>query len=248
MRSSVRRSAILLVVIAAGNWPTHAQTPASTPQPSPSPTPSLERRFFKNILRDQRAIWTSPQHLGGDDSKWLVPLGFSTAALIATDRRTAGALHDNRLRLNISRDVGYVGSGYSEGAIAAALYLIGRKEENARLRQTGLLGAEALIDGIVVAALKVTFERPRPRKDQGRGRFFHGGFSFPSGHPMAAWALATIVAHEYHDRPMVQVGAYGLATLVGAARFTGRNHFLSDVMVGSAIGYGIGRYVYPHAS
>ena len=31
---------------------------------------------------------------------------------------------------------------------------------------------------------------------------------------------------------------------MGIARFTGRNHFLSDVLVGSALGYGIGRYVY----
>jgi membrane-associated phospholipid phosphatase len=61
---------------------------------------------------------------------------------------------------------------------------------------------------------------------------------------MAAWSLATIVANEYHDRPMVQVAAYGLATLVGVSRFTGRNHFLSDVLVGSAMGYGIGRYAY----
>jgi membrane-associated phospholipid phosphatase len=42
----------------------------------------------------------------------------------------------------------------------------------------------------------------------------------------------------------VQVGAYGLAAAVSISRFTGRNHFLGDVLVGSAIGYGIGRYVY----
>jgi hypothetical protein len=42
----------------------------------------------------------------------------------------------------------------------------------------------------------------------------------------------------------VQVGAYGLATAVSLSRYTGRNHFLSDVLVGSAIGYGVGRYVY----
>ena len=61
---------------------------------------------------------------------------------------------------------------------------------------------------------------------------------------MAAWSLATIVANEYRGRPMVQIAAYSLATSVGVSRFTGRNHFLSDVVVGSAIGYGIGRYVY----
>ena len=31
---------------------------------------------------------------------------------------------------------------------------------------------------------------------------------------------------------------------MSVSRYTGRNHFLSDVLVGSAIGYGIGRYVY----
>jgi membrane-associated phospholipid phosphatase len=34
------------------------------------------------------------------------------------------------------------------------------------------------------------------------------------------------------------------ATAVSLSRFGGRRHFLSDVLVGSAIGYGIGRYVY----
>jgi len=42
----------------------------------------------------------------------------------------------------------------------------------------------------------------------------------------------------------VQISAYGLAAAVSLSRYTGRNHFLSDVLVGSAAGYGIGRYVY----
>jgi membrane-associated phospholipid phosphatase len=240
---------LIIAVHAAGAF---AQTstaapplPQTSPTPQPLPTKSLERQFFKNILQDQRAIWTSPLHLHGEDVKWLVPLGISTAALISTDRRTAGALHDDRLRLNISRDIGYLGSGYTAGAIAASLYLIGRARGDARLRETGLLSAEALInDAIVVGALKVATQRARPRKDQGRGRFFRGGLSFPSGHPMAAWSLATIVASQYKERAFLRVGVYGLATLVSASRFTGRNHFLSDVLVGSALGYGIGRYVY----
>jgi membrane-associated phospholipid phosphatase len=54
-----------------------------------------------------------------------------------------------------------------------------------------------------------------------------------------------VIAQEYgHHRPLVQIGAYGLASAVSLSRFTGRNHFLSDVVIGSAMGYGIGRYVY----
>jgi len=239
------RSIALFIAIFAGALGTNAQTPTSTPSPQPSPTPSLERQFFKNILEDQRAIWTSPLQLHGEDAKWLVPLGLSTAALIATDRRTAGALHDNRLRLNISRDIGYLGSGFGAGSIAGSIYLIGRARGDAHLRETGLLAAEALIDDLAVfPVIKVVTERTRPRKDQARGRFFHGGFSFPSGHAMSAWTLATVIGDEYKERRLVRFGVYGLAVLVSASRFTGRNHFLSDVLVGGAIGYGIGHYVY----
>jgi len=107
-----------------------------------------------------------------------------------------------------------------------------------------LLGGEALIDGGIVAfAIKHATQRRRPRAPE-PGDFFEGGLSFPSGHTTAAWSLATVVANEYRDKRLVQISAYGLATAASMARFTGRNHFLSDVLVGSAIGYGIGRYVY----
>src|SRR5712691_12685453 len=95
---------LALIIVMAGTASAQA-APASTPrapQPSPSPTPSFERKFLKNILRDQRAIWTAPLHLQKQDAKWLVPLSLSTAALIATDRRTADALDDDRTRLNVS--------------------------------------------------------------------------------------------------------------------------------------------------
>ena len=74
--------------------------------------------------------------------------------------------------------------------------------------------------------------------------FFDGGSSFPSGHSIEAWSLATVIASEYHDHRLIQFAAYGMASAVSIARFTGRNHFLSDVLVGSAMGYGIGHYVY----
>jgi membrane-associated phospholipid phosphatase len=81
--------------------------------------------------------------------------------------------------------------------------------------------------------------------DDASGEFFDGGNSFPSGHAISAWSLATVVAYEYgQHRPLVRFTSYGLATAVSLSRYTGRNHFLSDVLVGSAIGYGIGRYTY----
>ncbi len=226
--------------------PPSAPPPQGSPTPQSSPTPSLERRFFKNILHDQQAIWTSAFRVRGRDARWLAPLGIATSALLVTDNSTAGALgDDDKNRLAVSRGISEAGALYTTGGIAATLYLVGRKTGDLRLRETGVLGAEAIINGqIVSTALKSITQRPRPRESNNRVKFFDKGKSFPSGHAVSAWSLATVIAHEYKNRPLIKFGAYSVAVAVSLSRFTGRNHFLSDVLVGSAIGYGIGEYVY----
>lgn len=240
---SIRVFAVLISTSSA----IFAQTSSPTPSPTPvqSSTPSLESKFFKNILRDQKAIWTAPFHLHSHDGRWLAPLTLGTAALIATDQRTGDEMAESRAQLNASRIVSYAGSTYGTAAIAGTFYLFGRAKGNQRARETGILGAEALIDsGIVVTAVKEITQRVRPSGGVSRSDFFDGGSSFPSGHSIAAWSLATVIANEYHDRPLIKFAAYGIAGAVSISRFTGQRHYLSDVLVGSAMGYGIGRYVY----
>jgi len=196
-------------------------------------------------LRDQKAIWTSPFHLHQRDARWLAPIGLGAAALIATDRRTGDEIAESTSQLNASRIVSYAGSTYGVAAVAGAFYVAGRAGHNPRARETGVLGAEALLDSaIVVTGLKEITQRTRPSGGRSRGDFFDGGSSFPSGHSIEAWSLATVIANEYHHRLPVQIAAYGIASAVSVARFTGQKHYLSDVLVGSAMGYGIGRYVY----
>lgn len=121
-----------------------------------------------------------------------------------------------------------------------------RAAHNRRARETGVLAAEAFIDsGIVTQTLKFAAQRPRPLDKGGSGGFFDGGNSFPSGHSSSIWSLAAVIDGEYgKHRPLVRVAVYGLAAAVSLSRYAGRNHFLSDVLVGSAIGYGVGHFVY----
>ena len=237
---------VLYAIILSASGSAQAQTALPSPSPTPqaAPTPTLEHEFFRNILRDQVAIWTAPFHLHQRDARWLAPISLGTAALIATDRRTGDEIGESRSQLHASRVISYGGS-YGVGAVALTFYLVGRAKHDPRARETGVLGAEALLDSaIVVTALKEITQRRRPGAARGRGDFFDGGSSFPSGHSIEAWSLATIIANEYHDHRAVQIAAYGLATAISVSRYTGHNHFLSDVLVGSAMGYGIGRYVY----
>ena len=213
--------------------------------PAPSPTPSLEHEFFKNILHDQKAIWTAPFHLERGDAKWMIPAGVGWMALVTTDRMTGDEIGESERQVTWSRRISNVGSVYSLAAAAGGFYLVGRATKNNRARETGLLSAEAMIDAIIVeGALKGITQRARPLDGRERSEFFDGGSSFPSGHSTQTWAMATVVAQEYKDHRAIQIAAYGVATAVSISRFTGHKHYLSDIVAGSALGWGIGRYVY----
>src|SRR5262245_49507483 len=223
MRSNGRAFCLFVILLATAGSAA-AQRPIATPAPTPvaSPTPTLEREFFKNILRDQKAIWTAPFHLDREDAKWLVPAGVGTMALITTDRMTGDEIAEADSQRNASRIVSYAGSIYSVAATAGTFYLVGRETHNRRARETGILTAQAAVDTvIVVGALKAITQRERPSGGHERSEFFDGGSSFPSGHSAQAWTMATIVADEYHDHRLVQVAAYGIASAVSLARFTG---------------------------
>lgn len=220
-------------------------TAAAVDAQTPSPTPSLEHEFFKNILRDQKAIWTAPLHLERKDMKWAVPGGIGLMALFTTDRITGDELFESNRQVKPSRIVSYAGSVYGIGAVATTFYLIGRKNNDYRARETGLLSAEALVNSVIAeAAIKGITQRARPAAGRERSEFFDGGSSFPSGHATQAWAVAAVIASEYKHRPAVQIAAYGVATAVSVARFTVKKHYISDVVAGSALGWSIGKFVF----
>src|SRR5262249_8998388 len=104
---------LITTIIIAANAFAQAPPASSPPTPQPTPTPSPEKKILTNILQDQRAIWTSPLRLQADDAKFLAALGLSTAALIATDRRSSNELvenGDNPTRLSISNNISRLGS------------------------------------------------------------------------------------------------------------------------------------------
>ena len=70
--------------------------------------------------------------------------------------------------------------------------------------------------------------------------------SFPSGHSITAWSVATVIAEQYKETIVVPVFAYAIATGVGLSRVTLNAHWLSDAIVGASLGYGIGRYLVRH--
>lgn len=98
-----------------------------------------------------------------------------------------------------------------------------------------------VVTGVSAEALKYTFRRERPSQTDDPNRFFKGhSQSFPSGEVAAISAAVTPFIVNYgQDHPAV----YALALLPAydaVARMKVRGHWQSDVLVGAALGTGIG--------
>ena len=112
--------------------------------------------------------------------------------------------------------------------------------KNEHQRETGFLSGEAAVDAYLdTTAIKYVAGRDRPFTANGQGNFFDGGGSFPSLHSSVSWAIASVIAHEYPG-PVTQVLSYGLAGAVSVARVEAHQHFMSDAVIGSALGWYLG--------
>jgi membrane-associated phospholipid phosphatase len=131
------------------------------------------------------------------------------------------------------------------------MYFGGTALHSDHFRETGLLTFETIADvTIMELALKSVFDRQRPLQGQGNGEFEASSSprwnsSFPSGHSIETFGLASVVAHEYPHKRWVQILAYGYAAGVVGARLAANQHFPGDVMAGGALGWFVGDYVYP---
>jgi membrane-associated phospholipid phosphatase len=198
---------------------------------------------FADFLGDQKQIWTSPARARWSDATWLVPLGGITAGLFVTDRQYSASLSQNPTTISHYKTVSNYGVASLIGA-GAGVYLLSFPTHNEHWRETGFLAGEAALNSLVtVEALKYSLGRERPYQGNGSGPFFQGGTSFPSEHSAAAWSIAGVFAHEYQGT-LPKLFAYGMASAVSFSRVRARQHFPSDVLVGSVLGFLISESVY----
>jgi membrane-associated phospholipid phosphatase len=236
-----------IIQITSLSAPELPDSPSDPPQASDTApeVPSNSKfltRWAKRGLRDQADIYTAPFHRS--ELKWVIGLPAVTLGLIAIDKHASGALSRNGT--SASTDISDVGLFTTAGAVGVLL-LDGEMRGDSHALETGVLGAEAMANsGVVYAALQLITERQRPLQGTGRGNFFQtSGLdnSFPSGHTIITWTAASTIAHEY-PKPWVEWLTYGTATAVSVTRFTSLQHFSSDVVVGSTLGYLIGRHIF----
>lgn len=205
------------------------------------------RGGFKNILvdieQDQKQIWTSPARIRFSDAPWLVPLGGITAGLFVTDHQYSASLPQSFATLNHYKNISNMGLA-GLAAAGAGMYLMSFPTHNEHWQETGILSGEAALNSLIpIELMKYSLARERPYEGNGGGTFFRGGASFPSEHSAVAWSIAGVIAHEYPG-VLPKLIAYGAASAIDFSQVHDRQHFPSDVLVGSVLGYLVAQSVY----
>jgi membrane-associated phospholipid phosphatase len=143
------------------------------------------------------------------------------------------------------------GSGVYSLPALGILYGVGAILKNDKARYTALKGGEAFLLGFVTdQLLKQLTHRHRPYQDDPANAYLWDGpfepisnTSFASGHSTAAFAVATVIATSYAKTIWVPIVCYTVAGLTAASRVYNNDHWFSDVFIGSAIGFAIGRTI-----
>lgn len=220
------------------------------PQPQSTRPPVTVHNTPRNILRDQAAIWTSPLKLRDSNAAGPIVLVLATTVAVTADHQAMTSVVSQDANLNNRAD--QASQALVGGLVAAhaALFAVGSMRHDEHATETGILGAEAVIDSLAVGQVgKLIARRERPDVDGSHGKWFQFGVgfnsSFPSDHALVAWSAASVLAGEYPGF-WKDTAIYGLATGVSVSRVVARQHFPSDVLVGSALGWMIGRYVVRH--
>jgi hypothetical protein len=187
------------------------------------------------ILAPRRAIKLS-------NLKWEIPVVAATSLLVNYGDTPASRAIDNTHAENAANTFSNIGE-YSELGLAGGLYAFGCIKHQEGMRAAGLQALEAAgtasaIDGLV----KIMSNRVRPDRFKSQGNFWDaGGRSFASGHAAMSFAVASVLA-KHTDSKWKKIALYGAAGAVAFARFPAKKHFLSDILVGSTIGYVTGTY------
>ena len=257
MNSSTYKNTIaILLLLLTATASLHAQT-APTPAPNADPDrPVSWVKILPNVASDQKRIWLFPAKLTKPRILWptLAVIG-TTAALVALDPKTAPWFKNNGTFTGFNNAFSSSNTQWGTLAVPIAFYGVGLATKNKNLKSTALLAAEAVGDSeILTTVMKDISNRTRPAAIgtgqsysntwfNSSGSFLRGHGSFPSGHSIAAFSVATVISRRYgKQHKWLPYVSYGLASAVAFSRVSLSSHFVSDIFMGGALGYSNSRF------
>ncbi len=213
----------------------------------------LNVKYVKSYFSDEAKILLSPIRWDATQFKIAGAVLLGTALVYSQDKVIKDFFQRNKSNIadNISSVLEPFGSGEFSVPLLGVLFLTAEISKSKKLRQTTLEAGKAFVlSGFTSLLLKEILHRPRPfQYDQGDVQLFDGPLgqsnynSMPSGHTITAFSIATVFATEYKNILWVPILSYTIATGVALSRIYDNKHWASDVVMGSALGWAIGKLI-----
>jgi membrane-associated PAP2 superfamily phosphatase len=218
-------------------------------------------RFAPDVIHSQKQIWLFPVSMaqGHHLKPALATIGL-TAGLVALDPASGRYFQKTQSFTGFNRTLSGPNTSLAMQILPAAFYAVGVARKDPYAQKTFILAGEAVLSSeILTTVMKDTSRRLNPgvvshgdgdfsdtwfQKKQ--GSWIRGIGSFPSGHTIAAFSIATVFAKRYPRPRWFPWVAYGLAATVGFSRISLQSHFPSDVFLGGVLGYTIAHNVVQH--
>jgi hypothetical protein len=128
---------------------------------------------------------------------------------------------------------GAIGNPVTHFALAGAWYVAGTLEQDTRTYQVG----KTLFSALIINSLSTLTLKAAACTDSPNGE----SLAWPSGHTSSAFCFASVMHRAYG--PWVGIPLYGLAGYGAFSRLDDREHHLSDVVFGAALGLVVGHTV-----
>ena len=214
--------------------------------------PELNKTYLKSYYYDSRDFVISPIKWG---KRQFIEFGVVTGATLVAFTQDVKIWnyfteHQSQTADNLSK---YIFEPFGDikvsSVLIGGLYLGGRLAKDKRLAGTSLTAAKSLIVSAVCA--QITKQLTHRHYDEETGQPVWDGpvsdskySSFPSGHATVAFSFASVFAMEYKSTIWVPVLMYTLATGTAIERLYNNDHWASDVVVGAALGFVTGRFMW----
>jgi undecaprenyl-diphosphatase len=161
-------------------------------------------------------------------------LGEWLNCLVASDTSLSARLTLSE-EAGLWRTVAVLGAHLGDGPLWFVVAAIAFGLGDEAIRHFVLLAAIAAVAAVgLTTVLKLLIRRNRPREATGFYSTKYDRHSFPSGHATRVACLAMIFSHQFHCWAVV---FYASALFVVLCRVALGIHYVSDVLVGLAIGF-----------
>jgi len=202
----------------------------------------------KVFVTDGAAFYTTP--FGLSSKEWIYSgAGIACLGLIMTqDKNLKSSLSKDENPGDFWSNVKNYGDAKFAGIGTGFIYITGLVSRNKSIRETGRMLLQSLVySGSITLLLKTITGRSRPYYSESQYDFNwfekdNDKLSFPSGHSTVAFAVSTVLA-ENIDTWWSRVGFYSVAALTAYSRVHDNQHWVSDAVLGSLIGFGSGYFV-----